>query len=91
MDPELLPDAKFFDEVTIFENIAARQVFQKGTAPSHHFHQGQFGAFVFALVFQVGADVVDALCEDGNLRFSAAGIGLAAAKFGEDLFLLCSV
>jgi hypothetical protein len=80
---ELLTQSEFFDQVSVLENILFGQVIQQAATLTNQLNQRQFSAFVFALAFQVSADVVDALGKHGDLCLGATGIGIGTTKLGK--------
>ena len=83
----LLTQAQFFDQRSVFEDVFLHQVVQQASTLTYQLNQRQFRALVFAEFLQVRTDEIDSLSEHGNLSFSAASIGRSASEGVKNFFL----
>src|SRR5690606_10584951 len=82
-----LPETELRDDRAVPLDVVFLQIGQQLFALAYHGHQRLFGAVVLLVLLEVPGKVVDPLCEQRDLAFSAAGVLLGTAVLGEDLLL----
>lgn len=65
----LFTNFKFLDDSPVTFDIGILEVIQQFPALSNHHHQGSFGSKIFLEFFEVLGQVLNLLCEQGDLRF----------------------
>ena len=88
--PNLLTQAQFFNQRSVFEDVVLHQVVQQASTLTNQLNQRQFRAFVFTEFLQVRTDKINSLSEHCNLRFGATSIGFRASEGGKNFFLSIS-
>jgi hypothetical protein len=87
----LLTQAQFFNQSSVFEDVFLHQVVQQASTLTNQLNQRQFRALVFAEFLQVCTDEINSFSEHGNLCFGAACIGCRAPKVLKISFFLSAV
>ena len=70
----LLTNTKLFDASTIPFYILLLQVVQQVSSVTNHLQQTPSGVMIFLVGLQVTCQVIDSLCENGNLNFRRTGV-----------------
>jgi hypothetical protein len=84
----LLSQVKRFDKRTVFRQIVLFEIVEKSSALTDHFKKASAGMVIFCVVFEVGSEVVDALCEECDLYFRGSCIAFVTRVLGDDFVFL---
>ena len=67
--PKLLSQTKFLDQFTVALDVDLLQIGKKSSSVSDHDEQSASGVMVLLMALKVFIELVDALCEEGDLYF----------------------
>jgi hypothetical protein len=86
--PFLPSDIQLVDNGTIPFDISVLKVVQQASSLADHLKKSSSGMVVLFVRFQVVCQMVDSLCENGNLNFRWTGVAFMQRVLDDD-FLFC--
>ena len=84
----LLTDTQLLDCCTIAVYILLLQIVQKVSSVTNHLQQTTSGVMVVLMRLQMCSQIVDSLCQNGDLYFRRTGIGLVGTVCSNNFSLL---
>ena len=85
--PKLSTQAEASDQGAVALDVIVLDVSKQALAAADELHEATAGVVVTFVNFEVLGEPVDTACEQGNLHFRRAGVGLVQAVFGDRLCL----